>query len=118
MTHKVSAYVDFFFFKQKTAYEIDMCLEFRRVLFRSTKSHVDPSAESAGSARSRWRSWSASTSGGGDLLALRAPPGPRVRPQHPACDDRGRSAGQIGRASCRERVENAGGGRALKKKVK
>src|SRR5690242_20909386 len=25
----------FIFFKQKTAYEIDMCLEFRRVLFRS-----------------------------------------------------------------------------------
>src|SRR6267142_5602113 len=27
----------FFFFKQKTAYEIDMRLEFRRVLFRSTR---------------------------------------------------------------------------------
>src|SRR3970282_2574101 len=33
----------FIFFKQKTAYDIVMCLEFRRVLFRS-----------AGAASSRW----------------------------------------------------------------
>src|SRR5690242_21215454 len=31
-----SCHVLFFFFKQKTAYEIDMWLEFRRVLFRSS----------------------------------------------------------------------------------
>src|SRR6266571_7349141 len=30
----------FFFFKQKTAYEIDMRLEFRRVLFRSTAEGI------------------------------------------------------------------------------
>ena len=30
----------FCFFKQKTAYEIVMCLEFRRVLFRSQISHL------------------------------------------------------------------------------
>src|SRR5690242_21947752 len=30
----------FFFFKQKTAYEIDMGLEFRRVLFRSLHQHA------------------------------------------------------------------------------
>jgi len=29
-------YADFFFFKQKTAYEIGQWLEFRRVLFRSS----------------------------------------------------------------------------------
>src|SRR5689334_23989760 len=35
----------FFFFKQKTAYEMELRLEFRRVLFRSTSSTV--SSESA-----------------------------------------------------------------------
>src|SRR6266571_6525146 len=39
---KVPAYETIFFFKQKTAYEIDMGLEFRRVLFRS---HSRRSAE-------------------------------------------------------------------------
>src|SRR5260370_12776575 len=32
----------FFFFKQKTAYEIQVSLEFRRVLFRSTFVRVSP----------------------------------------------------------------------------
>src|SRR5207249_9750630 len=30
----------FFFFKQKTAYEIETCLEFRRVLFRSKSPYI------------------------------------------------------------------------------
>src|SRR5580698_8944288 len=34
---RVEGGCSFFFFKQKTAYEIDMCLEFRRVLFRSVR---------------------------------------------------------------------------------
>src|SRR2546426_6080545 len=35
-THCMS-FLGFFFFKQKTAYEITRCLEFRRVLFRSRR---------------------------------------------------------------------------------
>src|SRR5690348_18163593 len=31
-------WLSFFFFKQKTAYDMDGCLEFRRVLFRSSKA--------------------------------------------------------------------------------
>src|SRR5947207_8800672 len=31
----------FFFFKQKTAYEITVCLEFRRVLFRSFTIRIE-----------------------------------------------------------------------------
>src|SRR5882762_11858562 len=31
-----------FFFKQKTAYEIQVCLEFRRVLFRSRRAIGEP----------------------------------------------------------------------------
>src|ERR1035441_2086489 len=34
-TTRSSCYTEFFFFKQKTAYEVPKLLEFRRVLFRS-----------------------------------------------------------------------------------
>src|SRR6266487_5645892 len=47
-----------FFFKQKTAYEMDGCLEFRRVLFRSPRRRSrpegrgrSPAATSAGSSQ-------------------------------------------------------------------
>src|SRR5690242_21947520 len=54
----------FFFFKQKTAYEIDMGLEFRRVLFRSTPSpraRPGRAAPRPGSGRSRRGHRTAST---------------------------------------------------------
>src|SRR5882724_13526262 len=73
----------FFFFKQKTAYEMPKGLEFRRVLFRS------------GAAR-RPRSRDARASGS---------PG-----------DEPVDADQVGRASCRERVEIAVVAVSLKKK--
>src|SRR5262249_56283921 len=46
--------VCFFFFKQKTAYEIGQCLEFRRVLFRSaTVRAVAPAPRRRGPAATR-----------------------------------------------------------------
>src|SRR3712207_9403285 len=44
-----------FFFKQKTAYEILACLEFRRVLFRSTGRGPLPDADPAHRAAGRDR---------------------------------------------------------------
>src|SRR5438034_11533689 len=41
---------DFFFFKQKTAYEIPVCLEFRRVLFRSRMPDREPAVDGDGRA--------------------------------------------------------------------
>src|SRR5437762_14325240 len=95
----------FFFFKQKTAYEIHRRLELRRVLFRSD----DP--------------------GVGYRLTVLAVIDRHVRPGGPVRDpsdlvsvgtpaflrDRPRKVPEIGRASCREREGAWVGGDPLKK---
>ena len=80
-----------FFFKQKTAYEITVWLEFRRVLFRS-RSVVLPHEE-------------------GEVGVQRLEVGV-VRFDEAAQV----LARQIGRASCRERGVDLGGRRIIKKK--
>src|SRR5437773_12511780 len=73
------------FFKQKTAYEIVMCLEFRRVLFRSKGSKMRAASSTDPACPPRRPRASSSPS------AARTAPGP--------C-----AAWEIGRASCREGV--------------
>src|SRR5205807_6027478 len=96
-----------FFFKQKTAYEITRCLEFRRVLFRSAKAadlpattvrraamlcgSVAPVAEAA------------LRDGVAGLSSFALEVGRPVQPM------------QIGRASCRERVAIADVGGSLER---
>src|SRR4051794_41553662 len=100
-----------FFFKQKTAYEMDGRLEFRRVLFRSSASRRRPCRSChlrrQPSRRRQLRQ-------GRRRLAdrrVQARPGhrPRERPDGAPAAVRGRGE-EIGRASCRERVESWGGG--------
>src|SRR5438105_8055412 len=57
----------FFFFKQKTAYEIHSWLEFRRVLFRSPEVRPRPAAESARA----WRYAPRGAGARGDASVLR-----------------------------------------------
>src|SRR5207253_5696615 len=96
----------FFFFKQKTAYEMATRLEFRRVLFRSRRGHRDRRAargEGAGREPRRKipRGRGRGVQTGGDRGRLRQGNVERVSGQA------GRA--QIGRASCRERGESAEG---------
>src|SRR5437773_9979467 len=86
-----------FFVKQKTAYEVVMWLEFRRVLFRS--------AGDGGGARAAIRLQHVAIDGDG-ALAERLEV--RHRPERAAdqpLDLLGAPALQIGRASCRDRVQ-------------
>src|SRR5262249_56262175 len=100
------------FVKQKTAYEIGRGREFRRVLFRSVESERAVSGRPiSANCGSTWpRSISTHSS---------APPSPAsdflqslFRPRDSSHARVTSSAGkrEIGRASCRERVGQAGGG--------
>src|SRR5256885_11653912 len=82
----------FFFFKQKPAYDITRWLDFRRVLFRSPSQ---PAGRSTGG------------------LARGAKPRRRCGRDPEQCSD---EIPEIGRASCRERVEISVGAVSLKKK--
>src|SRR3546814_3240949 len=103
----------FFFFKQKTAYEMrisdwssDVCssdLRDHRVAGRPLLDHLSPQSESA---LARWR---AGDSRRRDLLLSH--PGrerpsavPLLLPERPRRGEAGRAQREIGRASCRARV--------------
>src|SRR4051812_49931894 len=102
--------ISFFFFKQKTAYEIDMCLEFRRVLFRSEEADI----VLAGVSRTSKTPTSIYLANRGyktaniPIVPESPPPSKLFELQHPIVVGLTTSADQIGRASCREKGENSG----------
>src|SRR5205814_8023646 len=97
-----------FFFKQKTAYEMPKCLEFRRVLFRSAPRQADWRAKvNMGEAAPRTRCAPSPACGGGSGWG-----NPRMTAFVGKRWEVRQSLEQIGRASCRERVcssEDGGG---------
>src|SRR5438034_1151412 len=82
--------ISLFFFKPKTAYEITVCLEFRRVFFRSQHQPLPVEAQLVHG-----------------VVQHRTADAVGVEDARAAID----RAGQIGRASCRGRVEKAERGR-------
>src|SRR4051794_41462720 len=106
-----------FFFKQKTAYEMDGRLEFRRVLFRSAHeqdrvaaARAPRPAARAAATRSCSCAWAAARTRASRSRATRSSTSPAT------AATRSTRPTQIGRASCRERGEIEGGAVSLKKK--
>src|SRR5690242_21950609 len=93
----------FFFFKQKTAYEIDLCLEFSRVLFRSRRGNQVTVLTADWGIRARM-------SAAETIQAERGPLG------WTRAEDGVTAIYQIGRASCRERGEISGVAGAVEQK--
>src|SRR5690606_39943008 len=100
----------FFFFKQKTAYEIFTRLEFRRVLFRSVAAGAAGDADAGAVRDGRFGD-------GRELQVVVAGLRQRLR-QRVRLQRLEQHAGrrEIGRASCRERVEISVVGGLLRKK--
>src|SRR5437016_6428606 len=102
--------IDFFFFKQKTAYEIGQLLEFRRVLFRSGGFLLIAMIAAVAGLIARRRNIERARL---ELAARRS--ASWLDPKIVAIGiEVGRALGwrrivKIGRASCRERGESAGG---------